>query len=410
MEDAPGTREKGRVSRKYAERQAKIIGIATRIINRRGVSGMTLAQVAAEMGMTPANVAYYFKTKEDLAVAAFLAELPRLIGIFKSNTEDAYPESVAGLIEAYFSFVARVADGTEDELISPNDIRALNSDEVSAIYANVFRTVRAQTFGRLPSAFDRKGVNALTHLLLAQFHWFHAWRFNIHPADYARSGRRVSDVLINGIANPRRRLDPEWFSRSLPPMEAGEVSGKDAFLQAATELINEQGYHGASVERISARLSVSKGSFYHHVEAKDDLITACFDRTISIIQSTIAEAEAQSSNALQALALLAATLVRRQLSGEDALLRLSAGTTLPEALQPNVYMAYNRIALRIASMFNDGIIDGSVRPIDSYAAAEVLLGMINTSDELKYFVRDMNFDVAAQFYIRPLFSGIRALR
>ena len=52
---------KARVSSKYAERQVRIIQVATRIINRRGVSGMTLAQVAAEMGMTPANIAYYFK-------------------------------------------------------------------------------------------------------------------------------------------------------------------------------------------------------------------------------------------------------------------------------------------------------------------------------------------------------------
>ena len=101
--------------------------------------------------------------------------------------------------------------------------------------------------------------------------------------------------------------------------------------------------------------------------------------------------------------------MRRQLSGEDTLLRLSAGTTLPESLQPNVYMEYNRIALRIASMFSDGIIDGSVRPLDSFAAAEALLGMINTSDELKYFVRNINFDVAVRFYIQPLFSGIRTL-
>ena len=407
--ETPETRETGRVSRKYAERQARIIGVATRIINRRGVSGMTLAQVAADMGMTPANIAYYFKTKEDLAVAAFLAELPRLIGIFNGKAEDAFPESVSGLIDAYFSFVARVANGTEAELISPNDIRALNSDEVSALYSNLFRTVRAHTFGRLPGASDRDGVNALTHLLLAQFHWFHAWRFNLQPGDYARSGRRLSDVLINGIADPAHRLDRDWFFRSLPPRESGEASAKDAFLQAATELINEQGYHGASVDRISARLSVSKGSFYHHVETKDDLITACFDRTIGIIHGTIADAEAQSSNALQALALLAATLVRRQLSGEDTLLRLSAGTTLPESLQPNVYMEYNRIALRIASMFSDGIIDGSVRPLDSFAAAEALLGMINTSDELKYFVRNINFDVAVRFYIQPLFSGIRTL-
>ena len=115
---------KARVSSKYAERQAKIIKVATRIINRRGVSGMTLAQVAAEMGMTPANIAYYFKTKEDLAVASFLTELPRLIGIFDANSEVPFPESITDLIDNYFSYVSRIERGLEAELVSPNDIRA----------------------------------------------------------------------------------------------------------------------------------------------------------------------------------------------------------------------------------------------------------------------------------------------
>jgi len=400
--------EKARVSSKYAERQARIIQVATRIINRRGVSGMTLAQVAAEMGMTPANIAYYFKTKEDLAVASFLTELPRLIAIFDANPGVPFPESVTGLIDNYFSYVSRIERGLEAELVSPNDIRALNSDDVSAVYASVFRCLRARAFGGLPALSNRQAVNALTHLLLAELHWFNAWRFKIHSADYGRFGRRVGEVLMNGIVNPARHPGPLPFPQPLPVIEANEGGAKDAFLQAATELINEQGYHGASVERISARLSVSKGSFYHHVETKDDLITACFDRTIGIIQSTIAEAEARSSNALEALVLLAVTLVHRQISGGATLLRLSAGTTLPESLQPNVYLEYNRIAVRIASMFSDGVVDGSIRPLDSYVAAEVFLGMVNTSDELNYFVKGMNFDIALKSYIEPLFQGIRS--
>ena len=408
--DAQNKSEKGRVSRKYAERQARIITVATRIINRRGVSGMTLAQVASEMGMTPANIAYYFKTKEDLAVASFLTELPRLIGIFDTNPEAPFPERVTGLIDTYFNYVCRIDRGLEAELVSPNDIRALNSDDVSAVYANVFRSLRARAFGRLAATSNRQAGNALTHLLLAQLNWFQAWKFKLHPRDYERFGRRVGDVLMNGVVNRVGAPDRLKLPNPLPVSEPSEGVAKDAFLQAATELINEQGYHGASVERISARLSVSKGSFYHHVEAKDDLIRACFERTMEIIHATIAEAEAKTSSALDALALLAATLVHRQLSGESSLLRLSAGTTLPESLQANVYIEYNQIAVRIASMFSDGVVDGSIRPLDSYVAAEVFLGMVNAADELSYFVKDVNFDIVSKFYIEPLFLGIGSTR
>jgi hypothetical protein len=36
-----------------------------------------------------------------------------------------------------------------------------------------------------------------------------------------------------------------------------------AYLRAATRLVNEYGYRGASVDRIAAELRLTKGSFYH---------------------------------------------------------------------------------------------------------------------------------------------------
>src|SRR3546814_16881626 len=47
------------------------------------------------------------------------------------------------------------------------------------------------------------------------------------------------------------------------------------------------GYRGASVQRIASELNVTKGSFYHHLDAKDDLVIACYKRSFD----TIAEAQ-----------------------------------------------------------------------------------------------------------------------
>ena len=77
-----------------------------------------------------------------------------------------------------------------------------------------------------------------------------------------RAGRRLG---AKAAAGPGRK-----------PVPAG---ASDAFLQAATFLINEQGYRGASVEKISARLNVTKGSFYHYNDNKDDLVANCFERS-----------------------------------------------------------------------------------------------------------------------------------
>ena len=59
---------------------------------------------------------------------------------------------------------------------------------------------------------------------------------------------------------------------------------RETFLTAATRLINQRGYRGASVEKISAELNVTKGSFYHHNDAKDELVVACFERTFDVMR------------------------------------------------------------------------------------------------------------------------------
>ena len=69
-------------------------------------------------------------------------------------------------------------------------------------------------------------------------------------------------------------------------MSEGREVSRDTFLIAATELINAKGYRGASVDKISARLKVTKGSFYHHNDAKDDLVVACFRRTLDVMRRT----------------------------------------------------------------------------------------------------------------------------
>eukprot|EP01036_Dinobryon_divergens_P048208 gene48208-64682_t len=80
-------------------------------------------------------------------------------------------------------------------------------------------------------------------------------------------------------------LEAAWALGAPDPANGAGVEASDtleAFLRAATFLVNEQGYRGASVDKISARLKVTKGSFYHHHDTKQDLIAACFARSLAV--------------------------------------------------------------------------------------------------------------------------------
>jgi AcrR family transcriptional regulator len=395
------------ITRKYAERHSALVASAIRLINRRGVSGMTLADVAAEMGQSPKVIAYYFKKKDDLAAECFLQGLRRLNSFVAAAAGEAAPrDRLAALLAAYFDFKRRAELGEMEELTSPNDIRALNSAPVSAAYADFFRGIRSLLGDddSLPGGRVRRNANA--HLVIAALHWTPVWLPWIYPEDYARAGKRVFDVLSGGIAAPGQA----WAPRRLSPLalEAGKVAGggDEPFLVAATRLINQQGYHGASVEKIAASINLTKGAFYHHIDNKDDLIVACFMRSFDLYRRLIAAAEAVSGNGLQHLQTLTLALLERELSDGSGLLRASALTTLPEPLQTELTGLHYRIGFRLGAIISDGIIDGSIRPVDPVAATQVLMGLINTVDELPYYVQGVTLEQAVEHYVRPYFEGL----
>jgi AcrR family transcriptional regulator len=160
------------------------------------------------------------------------------------------------------------------------------------------------------------------------------------------------------------------------------------------------------VEKISARLNVTKGAFYHHNETKDDLVEACFERTFQVMRAAIRQAEAVSASGYQALASVSAALVEYQMSGNAPLLRISALTSLPEAIQPRLLRQFDRLSERFASMICDGVADGSLRPVDVNVAAQMITGMINAAAELRYWTPDATPATAADLYVRPFFEGL----
>jgi AcrR family transcriptional regulator len=186
----------------------------------------------------------------------------------------------------------------------------------------------------------------------------------------------------------------------------GAGGSPELFLRAATQLINAEGYHGASVERISASLNVSKGAFYHHNETKDELVAACFQRTFDLMWRAIRAAEEAGGSGLEVLVSAAAALIEHQTSGGAPLLRTSALTTVPESIQAGLIEKFDRISFRFASILCDGIGDGSVRPVDVNVAAQMITAAINAAAELHYWAPGLTPQTVAEHYARPLFEGL----
>lgn len=412
MDDAsalPAAPRSGATPR-YARKREAVVAAATHILNQRGVRGMTLADVAASVGLITTSVTYYFKKKEDLASAVFLAGIDRFDRLADAALRERTPEArLHRFVTLYLDMKARIRTGKETPAPTFSDVRALNEPHlahVSAAYADMFRKVRRLFDAPGFAWMDRRSANARTHFLMEQLFWATIWLPRYEIEDYPRIRDRMVDILEHGLGAPGAAWAPGALKVEGRAACDPTAASRETFLVAATRLINRQGYRGASVEKISAELNVTKGSFYHHNEAKDHLVEQCFARTFDIMRRTQTAAIRLPGDQWTRLITAAAALVEFQLSDEGPLLRTSALSALPETIRGAMVLESNRVSDRFSAMISDGVAEGSIRAVDPVIAAQMLNATLNAAAELGFWVRDVRQDEAAALYARPMLMGL----
>jgi AcrR family transcriptional regulator len=115
MTDAPdaAAKESARTARtptrRYEARRHAILVSAVEELNRKGVRGMTLGEVAARLDLVPTGVIYYFKNKEELAGAAFLKAIERYDAIMAQSQAGATDiERLNAFVHGYIEFRRQV--------------------------------------------------------------------------------------------------------------------------------------------------------------------------------------------------------------------------------------------------------------------------------------------------------------
>lgn len=398
-----------RQTRRYAHKREAILDAAVGLFNRKGIRGATLSDVAQGVGLITNSVTYYYRRKEDLAAACFLRTIAALDGLIAAALgERTAEERLRALLRLYFAKLAAVAAGEHPPIMMFSDIRALTSPQVEVVfgaYTAMFRHLRGLfQDGADAPGLSRADTNARTHLLLSLVHGARGWVGRYETEDYGRAAERMADILLRGLAAG----SVPWAPKRLPPLPAlAEEGAPEAFLLAATRLINEQGYRGASVDKISAQLQVTKGSFYHHNDNKDDLVAACFARSFAVVRRAQLAAASRGAG-WDKLCDAAAELVRFQLSEHGPLLRSTAFSALPETLRSSTKRTMDRLSERFAGFAVDGMVDGSIRPVDPSIAAHLVNDMINAAAEIERWVPGVAIDTVADLYARPLFCGLLA--
>lgn len=398
---------------RYEKKKEAILAAATAVLNRQGVKGMTLADVGARVGLLTTSVTYYFKKKEDLAAACLMRGIETFDALVDEAADASGTQQAEGrlktFLERFFDLSRRIRQGEAPPIPSFTELRALKAphrETVGDAFNDLFRKVRGLFDGPQFEGLSRLEKTARSHLLLEQTFWTTAWLRRYDIEDYGRVRERMYDILVNGIS-----AGAAWDPAPLPPLtdaQGGDDTAvsRETFLIAATRLINQRGYHGASVEEISAQMGVTKGSFYHHNTDKDGLVIDCFKRTFEAMRRAQSASRQAGESQWKRLCSATAALVAFQLSDNGPLLRASALSALPAEIRHEMTDHYARASERFAAMVSDGIAEGTIRPVDPVIAAHMLNSMLNAAASLQVWAPGMAHGEAAALFARPLLTGV----
>jgi AcrR family transcriptional regulator len=394
-----------RSSARYERQKQRIIDAATALLNQKGVRGMTLADVASTLGLTTTSVTYYFRRKEQLVATVFEDGLARLAAMVREAGQEATPRRrVARYLELYFDQFAAALRGEGRPIAILSELRAMEDDTRKRLigqYQAILREVR-HFFGE-PENDDRKQLFiARAHILNETLFWQEVWLGDYAIGDFPNVRRRLFAILDGGIASP----GTAWDVRTIEPEESADPTEEKAFLRVATRLINDIGYKGASVERIMAEINRTKGSFYHHLDAKDDLVVACWRISHRRLTALHVQAYRDHSSPWMRISTTVTSALALQLGGDFPLLRVTAYQAMPPAVRDIAFGQANRTALGVMGALVDGMQEGTVRLIDPLIASHLIVSAINGAYDLRSWRGDRPIEQAIMICESVIGDGI----
>ncbi|MCR8826982.1 TetR/AcrR family transcriptional regulator [Pseudosulfitobacter koreensis] len=394
---------------RYHKRRETILDAASDQINSHGLKGLRLVSVAEAVGLNTTSITHYFKRRDLLAAATLERAIRRLDDMAAEAATEPDPRArVARLFALHFALVARIRRAEAHPETRLSDLRALDDPARGALIVR-YRAVLDRVAGFFGASVDpdqQARNTARAQVLMDILHWSRIWTPHYSVSDFTRVQAQLMALMDYGLAPAGVAWAPQVLPLDTGPDDTGEI-GREAYLRAGTHLLNERGYRGASVEGIAARLNVSKGSFYHHLAGKDELVLACFTRSYQ--RTTRAQTMAMESPGTwwDRIASCMATLLHIQFDARFPLLRTIAMQALPPERRPDVLQLSERMAQRFAGMMFDGMAEGSVRHVDPFIASQCLLAVLNGAiDQHQWAAARPTRQDAVAIYAAPFVHGI----
>ncbi len=151
---------------------------------------------------------------------------------------------------------------------------------------------------------------------------------------------------------------------------------KDGIVEAALDMLRQNGYERMTIERVAESAGISKGSVYHYFRNKQELITFVFER---VLEPAIQEGERILSQATGALEKLEAMLrmLLEYFSERRSLFDFLFHDAAVRELCMNSQRTKHDLAVgRFETILRQGIQEKVFRPHEPKFVAEMLFGAV----------------------------------
>ena len=161
-------------------------------------------------------------------------------------------------------------------------------------------------------------------------------------------------------------------------MQQRSIETRAEILGAAMALFAKSGYEATSVAEICEAAGVSKGAFYHHFSSKQQVFLALLENWLAVIDAQLDFARQGTDNVPQALMRMTDMMraVFETAAGQlPMFLEFWTQASHDTSVWQTVIEPYHRYQAYFRSMIEQGIEEGSLKPVDPDIAAKAIVSL-----------------------------------
>jgi len=199
---------------------------------------------------------------------------------------------------------------------------------------------------------------------------------------------KTDNVLVASAADPSVRWEERSTSRVLEARRDQILERSRKIVDAAYELLEEEGLEGLTIRAVLKRTGLSRRAFYERFADKDDLVLAVFEQTIRHATGHYREQVQALPDPMERLRLIVTCIVLSKSSLDDAETRTSnrrgaamsrEHLRLAESRPDDLQAAISPLITLIAQQLDDGIHAGLVRSAVPERMAALVYNLVSTT-------------------------------